>query len=324
MVYPLQIIISSLTTTLVFVILLTKSYYILRTKQQRCGGHNRYRICGIFWFFVASLFLTLLSCFNIFGNYLHLVHSNEIFHVFIYRGAWTAWSIAAIYCYRTLLYGLNNFNGSIFKISMKSKLIMSILIISFFSLECLSTLCYVLYFFDIFDLKRYEMYHLVILILQEIVDFILTAGLIQIFIKTLMAVTVSVNDTMSISDEEIMNQDSFINLIAKYNLLGIPAVLSTQIFLFCDLLGIIIVLWTENAQFEVIVDTHFLPFMWTLECISNVLFLFLSASDATYWYHAMCNKCHEKSKRKILNKAQNKIYHKNITMMSLKQSLLQQ
>eukprot|EP01084_Bolivina_argentea_P102051 182883_1 len=304
MAYLFQAVLNILTSLIVFIIFMMQIRYIIKSKT--INKHERivkYRLCGILWFLIASIFLSLLTSFQIYGNYLHLIDSDLIFHVFLYRGAWTAWSFGTVFCYLSFIRSLNVFENTAFKISDKLKSIFYTLIILFFILESCSTTCYILYYNEMLSLVRYETYHLIILILQEMVDFVLTLFLVKIFVKTLFSVTLTLTDDSRSNSSNLSSQQlNFVDLITKYNLLGVPAVLSTQLFLFCDLIFIIVILITNNNAFEVIADTRFLPFVWILECFTNVLCVFLVGNDSRFWYNCCCGKCHSYSKQKMEKK----------------------
>ena len=275
---------------------------------------------GILFFLIAIICLLLLSSIHSYGYYIQFVHiDGDIFsHIILYRGAWTAWSIGSALCYLSLVHRLHSvFAHSSYHLSSSLILTFYVLIVLFFSLESASTFCYILYFSENLDLAEYEMYHLVIVIFQEIVDFILTVFLIRIFIDKLTSVMLNLSDeyTSVLSPRHLQ----MIDVITKYNVLGIPAIVSTQLFLLIDMVFIIIILVTSDAGFEEVADTHFLPFVWILDCITNVLCLFLNASDTLYWYGVLCGKCHRYQKQRKMQSAQRQV---SIGLTAMKTSLL--
>ena len=128
---------------------------------------------------------------------------------------------------------------------------------------------------------------------------------------------ISLNNSNSMTDNEIANninldnkQTELINVITKYNILGIFAVISTQIFCFMDLLFIIIVLITDNKKFELESDTYILPIIWIIDAITNVSCMFLNTKNTQFWYYRICSVCDKycrqqrtfKTKKQIINK----------------------
>lgn len=306
-----QLILDSIVCIIVFIILCLRIYclYMNGFGDKRGLCSNIYSVCGIFSFFLASLCLTSLTSLSFYSvSHMDFHMDKSVFtHIILYRGGWTTWSLGTSFCYLCLIHRLVVvFKETQFKISTTQYRIFYSLIFAFFALESCSSACYILYFYDQITLKNYEIYHLVIMVFQTSFDLILTICLIHLFTKRLNAVLIGMSDQHS--HKLAVQRRKLINIIAKYNVLGIPSIVSTQIFLLLDFIFIIIVLITESKHFEEIADTRLLPFVWIIECLINVFCLFFNSHDTEIWYYRLCGKCHQYSKKRQAEKRKRSVH----------------
>lgn len=318
---------SIVACSLVFVIgvFILKLYYFYKMKEKWKSWEYASSI-SIFLFGCAISCLTILTSYNDQLFYMNesWMNKNIFYDILMYRGAWTLWSIACVFCYCSFMIRLNNvFKQSSFAISKKVNKLFLTLVILFFMLETSSTSVYICYFSNILSLEIYETIHLIIVIFQVILDGILTVLLIKLFINKLTTVLFTMSretkimstieshsynqDSSNVSELSVSDVASFVDLtytqvelldvITKYNVLGIPAIISTQVFLLTDLLFIIIILITESKEFEIVADTRLLPTVWLIDCVTNVICLFLNTKNTQFWYYWMCGPCHKKCKQ---------------------------
>ena len=129
----------------------------------------------------------------------------------------------------------------------------------------------------------------------EIIDLILSIFLVVIFIKKLMAVTVTLYNDQSPNKqtEDLLNdkQNDLLSMITKYFVLTFIATLSTQIeSLIWSIYWIGYCL--NDAGIESWTGDIFWPTLIPIDCVINVICLFLIFDFNRGWYARICNGFH--------------------------------
>eukprot|EP01084_Bolivina_argentea_P296882 511377_1 len=301
--FVFQFFFNCISTTIMLTLQYIKYYNMYRIDAPIKASRQKYNILAMIFYLISTILFIFLA-------YLHWIHSDNfsstnaqtIDHIFIYKSAMTAWILGTFFGY----FAFMNRLISVFKdtaLSLSTRMISTFYSLIFFYLiiSLISIASYILYNFNYINLEQFEICHLIIVIFQEIDDLILTIFLIKIFVNKLTAVMIALSDTYQ--KDLTIQQIRLINVIIKYNILAIPAILSTQIALIIDWIFIVITLITNSNNFQNAADTYYLPFVWVIEMLINTICLFLSTSDTKMWYDIVCSRFHNRCMKNKMKKA---------------------